>query len=47
MKKSSAKCIWCISYTRAGNDSGKLPGMTESAEMQIECDAHLPGPGIR
>ncbi len=40
-------CIWCISYTRAGNDSGKLPGMTELAEIQIECDAHPPGPGVR
>jgi hypothetical protein len=47
MKKSSAKCISCISYTRAGNDSGKLSGMTELAEIQIECDAHLPGAGIR
>jgi hypothetical protein len=47
MKKSSAKCIWCISYTGAGNDSGKLPGMTELAEIQIACDAHLPGSGIR
>jgi len=35
MKKSSAKCIWCISYTRAGKDSGKLPGMTELAEIQM------------
>jgi hypothetical protein len=47
MKKSSAKCIWCISYICAGNDSGKLPGMTELAEIQIECDAHLPESGIR
>jgi hypothetical protein len=47
MKKSSAKCISCFSYTRAGNDSGKLPGMTELAEIQIECDAHLPWSGIR
>ena len=47
MKKSSAKCISCISYTRAGNDSGKLPGMTELAKIQIECDAHLPGSGIQ
>ena len=47
MKKLSAKCISCISYTRAGNDSGKLPGMAELLEIQIECDAHLPGPGIR
>jgi len=35
MKKSSAKCIWCISYTWAGNDSGKLPGMPELAEIQM------------
>jgi hypothetical protein len=35
MKKSLAKCISCISYTRAGNDSGKLPGMTELAEIQL------------
>jgi len=35
MKKSLAKCKWCISYTRAGNDSGKLPGMTELAEIQM------------
>ena len=35
MKKSLAKCISCISYTRAGNDSGKLPGMTELAEIQM------------
>jgi hypothetical protein len=35
MKKSSAKCIWCISYTRAGKDSSKLPGMTELAEIQM------------
>jgi len=35
MKKSSAKCISCISYTCAGNDSGKLPGMTELAEIQM------------
>jgi hypothetical protein len=33
MKKSSAKCISCISYIRAGNDSGKLPGMIELAEI--------------
>jgi hypothetical protein len=47
MKKSSAKCISYISYARAENDSGKLPGMTELAEIQIGCDAHLPGSGIR
>ena len=41
MKKSLAKCISCISYTRAGNDSGKLPGMTELAEIQIACLARL------
>jgi len=35
MEKLSVKCIWCISYTRAGNDSGKLPGMTELAEIQM------------
>jgi len=35
MKKSLAKCIWCISYTRAGKDSGKLTGMTELAEIQM------------
>ncbi|MGA3142992.1 MAG: hypothetical protein ABSF10_08095 [Verrucomicrobiota bacterium] len=35
MKKSLAKCISCISYTRAGKDSGKLPGMTELAEIQM------------
>jgi hypothetical protein len=29
MEKLSAKCISCISYTRAGTDSGKLPGMTD------------------
>src|ERR1039457_5901229 len=47
MEKTSAKCIWCISYTRAGNDSGKLPGMTKLAEIQIECHARLPVWGIR
>jgi len=47
MKKSSAKCIWRISYIRAGNGSGKLHGMTELAEIQIECDARLAGSGIR
>jgi hypothetical protein len=47
MKKSSATRISCISYTRAGNDSGKLPGVTELAEIRIECDARPPGPGIR
>jgi hypothetical protein len=47
MKKSSAKCISCISYIRAGNDSGKLPGMIELAEMQIARDAHLQESGIR
>jgi len=41
MEKSSAKCISCISYTGAGNDSGKLPGMTELAEIQIACLARL------
>jgi hypothetical protein len=40
-EKSSANCIWCISYTRAGNDSGKLPGMTELAEIQLACLARL------
>src|ERR1035441_3166889 len=35
MEKSLAKCISCISYTRAGMDSGKLPGMTELAEIQM------------
>jgi hypothetical protein len=35
MKKSSAKCILCSSYIFAGNDSGKLPGMTELAEIQM------------
>jgi len=35
MEKLLAKCIWCISYTRAGNDSGKLSGMTELAEIQM------------
>ena len=35
MEKLLAKCIWCISYTGAGNDSGKLPGMTELAEIQM------------
>ena len=35
MEKLSAKCISCISYTRAGKDSGKLPGMTELAEIQM------------
>jgi hypothetical protein len=29
------KFISCISYTRAGKDSGKLPGMTELAEIQM------------
>jgi hypothetical protein len=47
MKKSSAMCIWRISYICAENGSGKLSGMTELPEIQIECDAHLPGPGIR
>jgi hypothetical protein len=37
MKKSSAKCISCISYTRTGNDSGKLPGMTELAEIRMRA----------
>jgi hypothetical protein len=41
MEKLSAKCISCIGYTRAGNDSVKLPGMTELAEIQIACLAHL------
>ena len=41
------KCIWCISYTGAGKDSGKLPGVTKLAEIQIECDAHLLELGIR
>jgi hypothetical protein len=35
MKKSSAKCISCISYTRVGKHSGKLPGMTELPEIQM------------
>jgi hypothetical protein len=47
MKKPSAKCISCISYIFAGNDSGKLPGMTELAEIQIVRDANLSGSGIR
>jgi hypothetical protein len=40
-------CIWCISYTRTGNDSGKLPGMTELVETQVVRDAHLPESAIR
>jgi hypothetical protein len=41
MEKSSAKRISCSNYTRAGNDSGKLPGMIELAEIQIACLARL------
>jgi hypothetical protein len=41
MKKTSAKCILCSNYTRAGNDSGKLPGMVELAEIQIARLARL------
>jgi hypothetical protein len=29
MNKSSANCMSRISYTCAGNDSGKLPGVTK------------------
>jgi hypothetical protein len=47
MKKSSAECISCSNYTRAGNDSGKLAGMIELTEMQIARDAHLQESGIR
>ena len=42
MKKSSAKCISCISYTRAGNDSGKLPGMTELGKYKCVSGTPLP-----
>jgi hypothetical protein len=42
MKKSLAKCIWCISYTRAGNDSGKLPGMTELGKYKCVSGTPLP-----
>jgi hypothetical protein len=35
MEKSSAKCISCSNYTRTSNDSGKLAGMIELAEIQI------------
>jgi hypothetical protein len=44
MKKSSAKCIWCISYICAGKDSGKLPGMTELAEIQLRVWHTFAGP---
>ncbi len=40
-------CVLCISYTRTGDDSGKLPGMTELVETQVVRDAHLPESGIR
>jgi hypothetical protein len=45
--KIITKCILCISYICAGNDSGKLPDMTELVETQVVCDAHLPESGIR
>jgi hypothetical protein len=35
MEKLLVKCMSCISYTGAGNDSGKLPGMTELAEIRM------------
>lgn len=41
MEKTSAKCILCSSYIFAGNDSGKLAGMIELAEMQIARLARL------
>jgi len=44
MEKLLAKCIWCISYTGAGNDSGKLPGMTELAEIQLRVWQTFAGP---
>jgi hypothetical protein len=41
MEKSSAKRISCNNYTRAGNDSGKLPGMIELAAIRLACLARL------
>jgi len=35
MKKSSAECIPYITYTGSEDDSGKLPGMTELAKIQM------------
>jgi hypothetical protein len=40
-EKTSAKCILCISYTRAENGSVKLPGMTELAAIQLARLARL------
>jgi len=45
-EKSLAKCISCISYTRAGKDSGKLPGMTELAEIQMRVWHTFAGPPV-
>jgi hypothetical protein len=44
MKKSSAKCISCSNYTRAGNDSGKLAGMIELAKYRLSAWHAFAGP---
>jgi hypothetical protein len=35
MEKTSAKCIWCITYTTTGESSGKLPDMKPESVLVL------------